>query len=337
MTLLEERTTPAATPRRGFNPWRLWPLAVAVALFFVPYLVDDYTLISSNKILSLGLLAASVALLTGSAGLPSLGQVAPFGVGAYLCFNLAEAGWVSAPLQVLAAAVAGAVFNAAIGPVVVRTRGVVFLMVTLAVGELAAVAAGQWKDVTRGTDGTGRIPPSELVAGDPLVDDQLLYWYALTVFLVVVAAMVLVLRSRAGRLLHGVRDNEMRMRASGHRVAGYLLTTYIAAGAIAGVGGSLLATTQRYVSPSDMDFAVAALILLAVVVGGAFSIYGALAGVVLVVIARDWIGTEFPGQGQVILGILFILAVYLLPNGLAGRLGDLSRLLRRSGSAEEKT
>lgn len=337
MTALKERVEPVTGVRRGFHPLRLWPLLVVALLYCYPFLVDDYTLISSNKIVSLGLLAVSVALLTGIAGMPSLGQVAPFGVGAYLCFNLAEAGWVSAPVQVLAAGVAGAVFNAIIGPVVVRTRGVVFLMVTLAVGELAAVAAGQWTDVTRGTDGTGRIPPSELVPGEPLVDDQLLFWYALTVGVIVVAALVLVMRTRAGRLLHGIRDNEMRMRASGHRVAGYLLVTYIGAGAIAGVGGSLLATTQRYISPHDMDFGVAALILLAVVMGGAYSIYGALAGVVLVVIARDWIGTEIPGQGPVILGVLFILAVYLLPNGLVGRLNDVTRLLRPSRSGEEKT
>lgn len=337
MTALKEAVAAPPASRRPFNPLRLWPLAVAVLLFGVPYIVDDYTLISSNKILALGLLAASVALLTGSAGLPSLGQVAPFGVGAYLCFNLAEAGWLSAPVQVVAAGIAGALFNAVIGPVVVRTRGVVFLMVTLAVGELGAVAAGQWKDMTRGHDGTGRIPPSELVPGEPLVDDQLLYWYALTVFLIVVAALVLVLRTRAGKLLHGIRDNEMRMRASGHRVAGHLLVTYIAAGAIAGIGGSLLSTTQRYLSPADMDFGVAALILLAVVVGGAFSIYGALAGVVLVVIARDWIGTEIPGQGPVVLGVLFILAVYLLPNGLAGRLSDVTRLLKPGRSGKEAT
>ncbi|ADD42523.1 branched-chain amino acid ABC transporter permease [Stackebrandtia nassauensis] len=337
MTVLEQERTTTAPGRRAFNPLRLWPLAVVAVLACVPFIVDDYTLITGNRVLSLGLLAASVALLTGTAGLPSLGQAAPYGIGAYLAYNLAELDWTFAPLQVVAAAAAGALFNAVTGPVVVRTRGVVFLMVTLAVGEIAVVAAGKWESVTNGTDGTGRIPPGELIPGEPLVDDANLYWYALGVAVVVITAMVLVQRSRGGKLLHGSRDNEMRMRASGHRVSGYLLLTYIAAGAIAGVGGSVLATTQRYVSPSDMDFSVAALILLAVVIGGAFSITGALAGVLLVIVARDLIGNHLPGQGPLLLGILFIVAVYLLPNGLAGRLGDLTRLLTRKRDREEAT
>lgn len=281
-------------------------------LVLAPWLVDGYTLSTFSRMLSLGLLAVSVAVLTGWAGLPTLGQTAPYAVGAYTTATLARAGFTVGPLQIAAAALTAALFAVIVGVAVVRTRGVVFLMTTLAVGELAVAAAARWKSVTGGTDGLAAIPAARPFWGaDALIDDAAVYAYALSAAAIVTAAAWLMLRSRPGLLLRASRDHEARMRASGHAVTGYLLATYVAAGAIAGVGGALLVTGQRYLSPHDFGFEISALVLLAVTIAGTRSLAGAIAAVAAVVAVQEWAATSVPGHGPLLLGLLFIVAVYL--------------------------
>lgn len=290
--------------------------AVLVTLAVLPFVLRDFALLTIARVAALGLLAASTALLTGTAGLPTLGQVAPYAVGAYTAGHLAHAGAVGL-VQVLAAAAAASVFALLSGLAVVRTRGTVCLMVTLAVGELTAVAADQWKSVTGGTDGMARVPAVRAFWGaEPMLKGLPLYVYAVGTALVVLAVTWLALRTRVGALVRGCRDNEERMRASGHRVNLILLLTHVWAGAVAGAGGALLIAVQRYVSPADVGFEVSALTLLAVVIGGAASLWGAVAGAGAVVVVRDNLAPA--GQAPLLLGLLFVAAVYLLPRGLAG-------------------
>ncbi|GAA4906961.1 branched-chain amino acid transport system permease protein [Stackebrandtia albiflava] len=311
---------------------RVWTALAVAALAALPFAVDAYTLSSLSGIISLGLLAVSVAVLTGTAGLPSLGQVAPYAFGMYTTVVLIRAGVTEAPVLLLASGAAAAVFCAVIGPAVVRTRGVVFLMLTLAVGELTAQAAQQWKAVSGGTDGSGRLDPTVPFWGlEPLVDEPAVYWYCLAVAVVVTALAGWAARSTPGSLVRGVRDNEARMRADGHRVGAYLLGVFVFAGMIAGIGGSLLVTSQRMVFPSDVSFSISALVLMAVVIGGAASLGGALVGAGAVILLRDWTAAYLPGQGPLVLGALFIAAVYLMPGGLAGVLERIG--LRRRKEA----
>jgi branched-chain amino acid transport system permease protein len=281
-------------------------LAVAGAVA-APWLVDDYTTATLSRLLVLGLVGVSVALLTGVTGLPTLGQTAPFAAGAYAAAQLDA---VPGPVQLVAAAGVGAAFALLTAPLVVYARGVFVLMITLAIGELAITVAGRWKSVTGGTDG--------LIAATTFDTDRARYLYALAVAGVVVALVLLALRSPAGLLLRASRDDEARMRASGHPVTAYLTGAYVAAGGIAGAGGALLITTQQYVSPADFSFDTAALLLLGVVIGGAGSMLGAVAGTALVFAARDWLSGLLPGHAPLLLGAMFVLTAYLLPRGVAG-------------------
>jgi branched-chain amino acid transport system permease protein len=282
-------------------------------------LFDDYHTGLLSRALALGVLAVSVSVLTGYAGLPSLGQAAPFVVGSYTAARLGLAGVTVGVVQVLAAAATAALFAAATGPVVIRTRGVAFLMTTLAVSELTVTAAGQWRSVTGGTDGLYGVPPVRPVWGaGEMSSDPSVYWYVLTCATLVVAAAWWVMRSPAGLLLTAARDNEPRMRSVGHPVNRYFFLAYVCAGALAGIGGALLVTVDQYVSPADAGFENSALVLLAVVLGGATSFAGALGGAGLIVVTRDWLSGPFPGHGPLILGLLFVVAVYLLPRGVAG-------------------
>jgi branched-chain amino acid transport system permease protein len=293
----------------------LGAVAVAVA---VPWIVDDYTTATIARILVLGLVAVSVALLTGVTGLPTLGQTAPFATGAYAAAQL------DGPVQLVVAIGAGAGFALLTAPLVVYARGVFVLMITLAIGELAIIVAGRWKSVTGGTDG--------LMAAPTFGTDRARYLYALAVVGVIVALVLLALRSPAGLLLRASRDDEARMRASGHPVTAYLTGAYVAAGGIAGAGGALLVTTQQYVSPADFGFDTAALLLLGVVIGGAGSMLGAVAGTALVLAARDWLSGLLPGHAPLLLGALFVLTAYLLPRGVAGF--DWRRTGRRDRAAK---
>lgn len=304
-----------------------WLPGMTAALFVMVWWAAPYSQATIARILALGLLATSVALLTGVAGLPTLGQVAPFAVGAYTTALLARAGVTTGVTQLAVAALAAVVFSVVAGALVVRTRGTVCLMVTLAVEELTVTAASQWKAVTGGTDGLAGIPAVQPVWGMPsAVTDRAVAVYVLAVTAVMIAAVMAVLRSPAGLLLTGCRDNEARMRASGHPVTAYLLAAHTAAGALAGVGGSLYVAAQRYISPADAGFDVAALTLLAVIIGGAASIPTAMAATGLLVLLRDeW---TIPGHGPLILGTAFVAAVYLLPDGLHGLWQRITTRLR---------
>lgn len=299
-------------------------LALLVLLIALPTLLDAYTLSLAGSALALGLLAISVAILTGYAGLPTLGQTAPFAVGAYATANLADAGWTAGPVQIVVAAIAAALFSLVTGPAVIRARGTTVLMITLAIGELASAAINQLKSLTGGADGLVGFPPTQaLFGGEGMVEESEVYNYALAVAVISVVVTVLVLRSPAGKLLTGTRNAEARMRASGHPVGRYLLIAHIGAGALAGVGGSLMVTVQQYLSPADVGFEIAAFALLAAVIGGSTSVIGALLGAGLIVFTRDWVASSWPGHGPLLLGALFVAAVYLLPRGLAGlRLGS---------------
>lgn len=301
------------------SPYRLlWTVALAGAAP-IGVFADRYTAATLSRILVVGLLAASVALLAGWCGLASLGQTAPFAAGAYTTGLLARHHQTAGPLLLLSGALAGIVLAAVTGPVVLRTRGTVFLMVSLAVGELTATAASRWTGLTGGTDGLFGIAATRPWPGAaPLVDPRRVYLYVLVVTALVVGTTLLVLRSPAGLLLRASRDNEERLRAAGHPTGRYLYAAYTGAGALAGVGGSLLVTVQRYVSPADVGFDLSALVLLAVVVGGTSSLTGALAGAALIVGTRDWLAGPWPGHAPMLVGALLIAAVYVLPRGIAG-------------------
>ncbi|SCE48682.1 amino acid/amide ABC transporter membrane protein 1, HAAT family /amino acid/amide ABC transporter membrane protein 2, HAAT family [Streptomyces sp. Termitarium-T10T-6] len=313
---------PARLPGRAAW-WQAAPLLVLlVVLISLPSLLDAYSISLAGSALALGLLAVSVTILTGYAGLPTLGQTAPFAVGAYATANLADAGWTVGPVQLVLSALAAAVFAAVVGPAVIRARGTTVLMITLAIGELTGAVVNQLKSVTGGADGLVGFPATRaLWGGEEMLEESELYNYALVVAVVAVALTLLVLRSPAGKLLTGTRGAEARMRASGHPVGRYLLVAHICAGALAGVGGSLMVTVQQYLSPADVGFEIAAFALLAVVIGGTTSVVGALLGAGLIVATRDWVAGSWPGHGPLLLGVLFVATVYVLPRGLAGLRG----------------
>jgi branched-chain amino acid transport system permease protein len=306
---------PASAPRGPIGA--LVSAAALLALAVVPLLLAPFATTTLTRILVFALFAVSLDLLVGVTGLPSLGHAGYFGAGAY------AAGWVSinltpeAPLPLLAGVGVGALAAALTGWITVRSHGVFFLMLTLAIGETLQQLADSWESVTGGANGLTGVPAVR-VAGTPLANAGYTYWYVLAVAAVGFGLVWLVARSPFGMALRGIRDNEPRMRALGYATARSKFAVFVIAGGVAGLAGSLLIAQQRLVTPADLGFTTASFALLAVIIGGAGSLWGACLGAALVVLIRDAVGPSLGGHGTLVLGLVFVLVVYLFPSGAAG-------------------
>lgn len=332
-------TAPAASPprRAARRPIRRRPVrgsligAAVVAAVALPAVVDAYTISIAATAVILATLALSTQLLTGVAGLPSLGQAGFLGVGAYAAALLGNAGVTTGPVQLLAAAVAGAVAAALAAPLVLRTRGTAFLMTSFAVAELIRTIASQWSSVTGADDGLRTPPVSAWPGTAPLRADGLIYLYLLGCFLLLGVAVAAFLRSRLALVLRASADHEPRLGALGHHVTATLFAGFVAAGAIAGAGGALLVAAHHYLSPGDLGMEFSALALLAAAMGGRGMI-GAVAGAVVVVAVRDLLGAGTGGHAMALLGLTFLLVAYRAPASAWLR----GRLARRPTPAGER-
>lgn len=312
-------------------------IAVA-ALAAAPFVISDFRLFLLTEILITGLLAASLGLLVGFTGLPSLGHAGFFGVGAYtaalVAINVTDNGVV----QILAAVGLASMVALVTGWLAVRTRGVTFLMLTLAFAQVLFTLAASWTSVTGGTSGLAGVPAVSLLPGLVVDSDLAFYFYVLVAFVLGYAVLQRVESSPFGKALVGVRENESRMRSLGYSVTGYKLASFCIAGGAAGYAGALFVQHNRFVSPENISFLVSALVMIMVIVGGAGSLVGPVIGAGVVLLLRDELSSLLLDQWQLVLGIIFVLIVYAAPNGLVGITMQLQRatrlVLRRVGGAK---
>ncbi len=293
-------------------------LVLVLALAVLPLMLGNYPVTIAARILAFALLVVSVDLLTGLTGLPTLGQIAYFGVGAYTAglvgIHLSTNLFVQVGLGTLAAIVVAAVT----GALAVRTSGIVFLMVTLAIGELAhRVADGL--PVLGASNGLAGIPaPTLLPGGGPLTLVAHTYWWTLGVFLVGFVVALVVTKSPLGRSMRAVRESPSRLAAVGQAPYWAKLSAYTVAGALAGAAGTAWTAQTRFVAPGDLAFSISAIALLCVVLGGAGTLWGPVLAAAVVIIVRDWVAGYVSGYRELLLGLLFVIAVYVLPRGFAG-------------------
>lgn len=310
---------------RGYPRWSrqlVLPRAglglVILVLTALPLFLAPYPIGLAGRILAFALLVVSVDLLTGVTGMPTLGQVAYFGTGAYVAGLVGIHMSASAVVQLLVGTAAAALLALVTGAVAVRTSGIVFLMVTLAIGELSHRIADSLS-VVGASNGLAGIPPISLLpGGEPLRLAGFVYWWVLAVFLLGMLVATVVVRSPLGRSMRGVRDGEKRLHALGQNTYPVKLSAYVIAGGLAGAAGTAWVAQTRFFSPGDLGFDVAAFALLSVVLGGAGTLWGPVIGAFVVILVRDWLSAYVDGKGALMLGVLFVVAVYTLPRGIAG-------------------
>jgi branched-chain amino acid transport system permease protein len=234
------------------KPSRAAYVAVLAALVVFPGFLPDYSLALVEKILIFAMLAISLDLIYGYAGLPSLGQAAYFGVGGYaVAILMLKAGvttaWLVMPGGVLAGALGAAIF----GPIALRTTGANFLLVTFAIGQLLSTVAIEWKFLQSfGVEGlVGVSFPSFGFDWDV----NSMYYAVVVMFIIVFIAAIWVTRTSLGFGAVGVREDEQRMRVFGYNTFLVKYKLFIISGAIAGAGGEMLAFTSGAVLPSNLD------------------------------------------------------------------------------------
>lgn len=325
-----EPGAPAPPHRSRFRLGLLPAVVVLVLLAAVPFFVSPFGTTVLGRVLVFALFAVSLDLLVGITGLPSLGHAAYFGVGAYVAGLVAIHWTAEAPVPVLVGAAAGALAAGATGWVAVRSSGVFFLMLTLAIGELTSQLASTASSATGGSNGLFGIPAVR-VGGTSVTVPGYVYWYLLVLGVVGFGTLWLIASSPFGGILRGIRDNEGRMRSLGYSPFRYKFAAFVLAGGFAGLAGGLFAAQVRLVTPAEAGFGTSALALLAVILGGAGSLWGPVLGAAVVVVIRDAFGPALDGHGALVLGLVFVLAVYLLPRGFAGIAG-VTRRLGRSGT-----
>jgi branched-chain amino acid transport system permease protein len=325
-------------------------LAILLGLAFAPFLFPGSASLNvAAKICYFLVLAASYDLLLGYTGIVSFAHTMFFGIGGYgaglALYNFGPS-WTSILLGTGAALVLAVALALGIGLLSLRVRAIFFAMITLAVASAFSILASQLSWLTGGEDGrTFRLPEElrpgfHLTAGPFAINGRIITYYlvffaALILFLL----MLRVVNSPFGRVLQAIRENEFRAEALGYRTVLYRSIGNCLAAAAAALAGVLSAVWLRYTGPAvTLSFDVMLDILLMVVIGGMGTLYGAVIGAAVFVLAETYLqslmalvshATEglpllplifHPDRWLLWLGVLFILSVYFFPTGIAGRL-----------------
>lgn len=295
-------------------------LAVGLlVLAVVARLLPTYYIGLLTEALILGIFAMSLNLLLGHTGLPSLGHSAYFGAAAYtmalLSLRLVQSPWVSAPAGVGMSVLIAAVF----GLLALRTSGVYFMMITLALAQVLWGIAYGWRTMTGGDDGLPGIARPDLGGLFPwsLQDPANFFTLVLLVFAVVVAALYLVVHSPFGYTLRGIRESESRMACLGYHVWLHKYVACLIAGGVAGIAGVLFVYYHGFVSPAELSLVTSAEGLLMVIVGGVGTVLGPALGAGVVVFLRN-IVSAYTERWLMVLGLIYLLVVLFAPHGIVG-------------------
>ncbi|WP_322998131.1 branched-chain amino acid ABC transporter permease [Castellaniella sp.] len=319
------------------------PILIACCvLAALPWIASEYYTGLAIKIMIYGLFAMSLQLLVGGAGLVSLGHAAFFGAGAYATALLApESGagnfFILIPC-VLAAALAYAAITGALS---LRTRGIYFIMITLAFAQMAYYVFHDTQ-FGGGSDGIYLYFRPEWRLGDWTLlnvdEPRTFYLFVLATLGLAWLFLSVLSRSRFGVALNGIRINEQRMRAAGYSTFSYKFVAYLLAAGLASIAGMLHAAKDGYVNPELLNWEQSGLVLLMVILGGSASLWGALLGTLSLILLEELFQSEalmgaMAGHWHLTFGLTIIALVALLPNGLAGL---LHRTTRRRPSSSPK-
>lgn len=301
-----------------FTATNLSMLGLMLLLVFplvAPALNLDFYISFVRRVLIFALAATSLNFILGYGGMVALGHAAFFGAGAYVVAMLSVQGvshaLIAWPVAMLVAG--GLAF--VIGLISLRTRGVYFIMITLAFAQMVFYLFISLRQYG-GEDGINLTSPS-LLPGLNLADDRTFYYVVLVVVLACLWWLNRLIQARFGQALQGIRENESRMEALGYPVFRIKLLAFVIAGVMAGLAGALLASHNQFVSPSLMHWTASANLIIMVIVGGIGLRYGGLVGAAVMLWLEEVLRL-YTDYWHLPLGVLLLAIVLFAPRGLAG-------------------
>jgi branched-chain amino acid transport system permease protein len=328
-------------------------IAILVGLAFAPFLFPGVRSVdTAARICVFIVLVASYDLMLGYGGIVSFAHTMFFGLGAYgvaLASTHMGRGFDALAVGALSGALLAAALAFVIGLFSLRVRAIFFAMITLAVASAVAVLVSQLSGLTGGEDGLSYKIPRELGPAFKFADGELFgvkmngkllkYYLIFGVSLVLFLLMLRIVHSPFGRVLLAIRENDFRAEAIGYRVVYYRVAATCLSAAIAALAGALYAIWLRYVGPdTSLSMEIMIDILLMVVIGGMGTMYGAVIGATLFILAQNYLQNLMGTASEALsglpilpellnadrwllwLGVLFILSVYFFPTGIVGRL-----------------
>jgi branched-chain amino acid transport system permease protein len=306
-------------------------LAVLVAVAFpwgMHALGQDFYTSFATRVLIYAMAAASLNLVLGYGGMVSFGHAAFFGAGAYIVAILAAEGitslWIAWPVAVAVAALAALV----IGAISLRTRGVYFIMITLAFAQMMYYVFVSLK-AYGGDDGLSLPGRSSIGLGVSLSNDFVWYYIVLALLALVLFLLHRLLHARFGRVIEAIRENETRATAIGYPVYRYQLLCFVISGAIAGLAGALIANQTSYAGPTLLHWVQSGTLMIMVILGGVGRFWGGPIGAaVLLVLEEVFSASPLLGpyalHWQLPVGLILLAVVLFAPQGLAGALAKRS-------------
>ncbi|MFC3677657.1 branched-chain amino acid ABC transporter permease [Ferrovibrio xuzhouensis] len=311
----------SASPRA-----RSWPvttivgLALLAALALVPAYAaafdDPFMLTLFTRIVIMAIAAVSLNLILGYGGLVSFGHAAYIGVGGYTVGIMAASGvtngWLQWPLAILMSGIVALL----IGLLSLRTRGIFFIMITLALAQLIYYL-GNGAYAYGGDDGLTILQRSQFSGLIDLTSRPSLYWLCWVLLAAVLYLSHRIINSRFGMVIRGARSNDRRMATLGYPVFRYRLTAFVIAGMICGLAGVLTATNTDFISPAMMHWTRSGDLIVMVVLGGMGNLFGPLFGSVIFLLLEEILSgwTEY---WKIVFGPILLLVVIFARGGIAG-------------------
>ncbi|MGY3440845.1 MULTISPECIES: branched-chain amino acid ABC transporter permease [unclassified Bradyrhizobium] len=308
------------------------PNAVAALLCAALILLPVYSAATGNifiltlftRIAIYALAAASLNLIMGYGGMMSFGHAAYLGIGGYAVGILAAEGIGSGFIQWPVALAVSALFALLIGSLSLRTRGVYFIMITLAFAQMAYYVASALSRYG-GDDGLTVYKRSDFAGLINLSDRTQFYYLCLACLFGGLYLIWRIVNSRFGLVVQGVRSNEQRMQAIGFHANRYRLVCFVIAGTICGLAGALLANNTDFVSPAVMYWTRSGDLMVMVILGGMGSLFGPVIGAIVYLLLEELL-SQFTEYSGLILGPVLLLIVLFARGGIMGLLGRMRRV-----------
>lgn len=288
---------------------------LVLLLVAAPFFLTSSMVFRLGAAVTAALLALSFNLLFHSLGLVSFGHAGFFALGGYSIGVLMQHGW-SWPAALLAAVALGATVGVLFGAFALRTSGVFFSILTLALCEIIHIIALQWTDVTGGDNGLYGIAPGT-VAGIDLNEPVFYYWILVVLAVLGAAALKLVRDSRFGRTLRAIREDDTRAAYLGIPVHRYRTAAFAVSAATAALAGALYAPLIGLMAPADAGWQRSAEPILATLVGGGAAFLGPVLGAFLFA-GIEFVLNDVPSLRSVLTGLILLAVIFVAPGGITG-------------------